>query len=86
MTQINAPIEVQQHASGLVSWNGWLKELNRTRACGHRWRKSYPWLDAGIVNVFGKLYIRRDTIAEFERRAIAGELTKPGHGFIAEAA
>jgi hypothetical protein len=57
-----------------VSFHSWLDELPRTRATGHRWRKEYPWLK--VVNVFGKLYISRDMIAEFERRAMAGELAK----------
>jgi hypothetical protein len=61
-------------AGNLVSFYGWINELNRTRATGHRWRREYPWLK--VVNIFGKLYISRDTIAEFERRALAGELAK----------
>jgi hypothetical protein len=28
------------------------------------------------VNIFGKLYITRDEIAKFERRALAGEFHK----------
>jgi hypothetical protein len=66
----------RQAASGIVPFQAWLDELTKTRATGHRWRKEYPWLNEGIVNVFGKLYIRRETIAEFERRALAGELAK----------
>jgi hypothetical protein len=29
-----------------------------------------------VINIFGKLYITREMIAEFERRALAGELAK----------
>lgn len=63
-------------AGNLVSFHSWIKGLDRTRATGHRWRKEYPWLNEGVVNIFGKNYISRDTIAEFERRALAGELAK----------
>ena len=72
MTQLNA--EEIQPVGKLVSFHGWIGELNRTRATGHRWRKEYPWLK--VVNIFGKLYITRETIAEFERRALAGELAR----------
>ena len=63
-------------ATSIVSWGDWLDAMGRTRSTGHRWRQLYPWLNAGVVNCFGKLYIRRDVIAEFERRALAGELAK----------
>ena len=75
MTQDNAIALVQSAAaSNVVPFHGWLEELGRTRATGHRWRKQYPWLK--VINIFGKLYISRDTIADFERRAITGELAK----------
>jgi hypothetical protein len=74
MAQIH--VAEQNPAGNLVSFHGWLHELNRTRSTGHQWRKRYPWLAAGVVNVFGKLYISRDTIVEFERRALAGELAR----------
>jgi hypothetical protein len=63
-----------QQPGNLVSFDAWLTSLAKTRTTGFRWRKQYPWLKT--VNIFGKLYISRDTIAEFERRAIAGELSK----------
>lgn len=74
MTQESVIIPVPPHASRIVPFYGWLEEMGRTRATGHRWRKNYDWLK--VVNIFGKLYISRETIAEFERRALAGELAK----------
>jgi hypothetical protein len=65
-----------QSAGNLACFHGWLNGLHRTRGTGHRWRKELPWLEAGIVNVYGRLYITKETIAEFERRALAGELAK----------
>lgn len=58
----------------LVSFDAWLESIDRTRATGHRWRKRFPWLET--LNVFGRLYIRRKTIEEFERRAPAGEFQR----------
>jgi len=57
----------------MVSFDVWLNSLNRTRCTGWRWRKN------GLIstqNVFGKLYITRDEIARFEKRAIAGQFHK----------
>jgi hypothetical protein len=61
----------------LVAFDGWIKSLGRTRATGHRWRKTLPWLR--VINIFGKNYISRETIAEFERRARAGEFKRDVH-------
>jgi hypothetical protein len=61
-------------AGDLIAFNQWLEGIDRTRATGHRWRKQFPWLTT--INIFGKLYIRRTTIEEFERRAIAGEFKR----------
>ena len=65
----------QNHPEGdLVAFDPWIQSLNRTRATGHRWRKQFLWLKT--VNIFGRLYIRRKTIEEFQRRALAGEFQK----------
>jgi hypothetical protein len=71
-----APIQVASYAppGNLVSYDAWIRSLSKTRATGFRWRKLYPWLKT--VNIFGKVYIARETIAEFERRALAGEFAK----------
>jgi len=56
--------------SSLVSFDSWLEALDKTRTTGWRWRKDGL---ISAVNVFGKLYVSRDEISRFERRAIAGE-------------
>jgi hypothetical protein len=66
--------QTEPTAGDLVSFDVWIQTLNRTRATGHRWRRQLPWLKT--VNIFGKLYIRRATIEEFERRASAGEFQR----------
>jgi hypothetical protein len=67
-------IKTQLPPGNLVSYDAWIRSLNKTRATGFRWRKEYPWLKT--VNIFGRRYISRETIAEFERRAMAGELAR----------
>jgi hypothetical protein len=77
MSAAEAPIA--GNPSDLVPFDSWIKSLGRTRATGHRWRKKFSWLEAGIVNIFGKNYISRAVIAEFERRAAAGEFSRDVH-------
>ena len=69
-------VTTQKHlgAGNLVAFDSWIKSLNKTRVTGHRWRRQFPWLKT--VNIFGRLYISRDTIADFERRALDGEFEK----------
>jgi hypothetical protein len=69
---------------GLIAYQTWLKSLGRTRVTGNRWRRAFPWLEAGIVNIFGKNYISRTTIEEFERRARAGEFWQPASPVLSE--
>jgi hypothetical protein len=76
---MNAATAPRENPSGLVAYDAWIKGLNRTRATGHRWRKRFPWLEEGIVNILGKNYIPRTVIAEFERRAAAGEFARDVH-------
>jgi hypothetical protein len=66
--------QIEPTAGDLVSFDVWLGSLDRTRATGHRWRRKFPWLTT--LNIFGKLYVRRQTIEEFERRAAAGEFQR----------
>ena len=59
--------------SNLFSFDEWLRGRNLTRITGYRYRKQ------GLIhtiNIFGRLYITREEIANFERRAIAGEFHK----------
>jgi hypothetical protein len=60
-------------ASRLVSLNKFLGELGVTSTTGWRWRRK------GIlptINIYGRLYLSESTIADFHRRAAAGEFAK----------
>jgi hypothetical protein len=74
MTQ--SSVTESKPSGNITPFFDWLKELNKTRSTGHRWRQELPWLNDGIINISGRLYIRRETIAEFERRAAAGEFRR----------
>ena len=63
--------------SGLVSLASWMKGLGVSRTTVHRWRKRFPWLKT--VNIYGKVYVRRESIEEFERLAAAGEFSRDVH-------
>lgn len=59
--------------SRLTSFEYWLTSLGLTRTTGYRYRKQ------GLIqttNIFGRLYVTREEIEKFERRAIAGEFHK----------
>jgi len=62
----------------LINFSKWLAEMGVTATTGWRWRKK------GIlrtINIYGRLYLSDDAIAEFHRRASAGEFAaelKPG--------
>ena len=61
--------------TNLFSFDGFLQGKGLTRTTGYRYRKQGL---LATVNVFGRLYITRDEIEKFERRAIAGEFSRPG--------
>ena len=63
----------QSIASNLVALDRWRQELGKTSATIWRWRKK-GWLE--VINIAGRVYISRQAIAEFERRAAAGEFAK----------
>ena len=58
----------------LVSFDKFLRSYGKTRQTGHRWRRLMPWLDAAIVNVFGRLYLPIEAVQKFEEMAAAGQL------------
>ena len=53
----------------LVSLNSWLSSLGVQPITAWRWRRK-GWLPT--VNISGRVYVSRETIADFERRAAAG--------------
>jgi len=63
---------------GLVSATAYFRGLGVTRETGWRWRR------LGLVeskNLFGRIYLTTESVAEFERRIRAGEfanIRKPG--------
>ena len=70
MTSLTAP---SAPASSIVAFEPWLKEIDKTPATGWRWRRK-GWIKT--LNISGRLYVSRAAIAEFERRAAAGEFAK----------
>jgi hypothetical protein len=67
------PFLPEQAVSNLLAFDRWLKDIDRTPATGWRWRKR-GWIPT--VNIAGRVYVSRQAIAEFERRAAAGEFAK----------
>ena len=68
LTSLPRPI-----VSDLVALTKWLREIDKTAATGWRWRK------LGYItttNILGRLYVSREAIAKFERRAAAGEFSQ----------
>ena len=57
--------------SNLVPYDQWLAEVGISSTTGWRWRKRGA---IKTVTIYGRQYISRDEIQEFERRAVAGEL------------
>jgi hypothetical protein len=59
--------------SNLVAFDSYLRALNKTRVTGFRWREKGL---ISTVNIFGRLYVTREAIAAFEKRALAGEFSQ----------
>ena len=57
----------------LVALNSWLTSLGVQPITAWRWRRK-GWLPT--VNISGRVYVSRETIADFERRAEAGEFAQ----------
>jgi hypothetical protein len=52
---------------------------DRGESCCTLWRRRKLGL-IKCVNIFGKVYVDLQSLAEFDRRAAAGEFAKPPHG------
>ena len=64
-------------ASGVKSLSTYRRELGRSKTTLWRYRRN-GWLKT--INVLGKLYVTRESIAEFEAMMRSGELAKEPHG------
>jgi hypothetical protein len=60
-------------ASPIVLFGLFLESLGVTPPTGWRWRKR-GWIST--INIAGRVYVSRQAIVEFERRAAAGEFAK----------
>ncbi len=65
--------EAQSSVSNLCAYDKWLENMGISAATGWRWRR-----DGLIttVNIYGRIYLARDVVEAFERRAAAGEFAK----------
>ena len=63
--------------SGLLSLSSYTKRTGISAITAWRWRRN-GWLPT--VNISGRAYLRVEDIAEFERRAAAGEFSKHHRG------
>jgi hypothetical protein len=64
-------------ASSLLSLTAYRRAIGLSKTTLWRYRRN-GWLQC--VNVLGKLYVTRESIAEFEARMLSGELAKEPHG------
>jgi hypothetical protein len=60
-------------ASPIVLFGLFLESLGVTPPTGWRWRKRGR---ISTINIAGRVYVSRQAIVEFERRAAAGEFAK----------
>ena len=60
-------------SSNLIALNHWLTSIGVRSITVWRWRKK-GWIT--VQNIAGRCYISRETIADFERRAAAGEFAQ----------
>ena len=67
------PIAPQNTASSLRSFDDFLSDLGKTRTTGFRWRKLGL---IEVVNIFGRLYVTRDAIEQFEEKAKRGDFAR----------
>ena len=69
--QITAPLG--STTGNLTALNTWLSSLGVQPITAWRWRRK-GWLT--VINICGRIYVSRETIADFERRAAAGEFAQ----------
>jgi len=69
------PTETQRHASSanLIAFDKWLEDRGSSRTTGYRLRERGL---IKVVNIYGRLYIAREEIDQFEARAANGEFAR----------
>lgn len=67
----------------LVSLAAWRRKVGVSDTTAWRWKEA-GWIHP--INISGRPYLRADDIAEFSRRAAAGEFSKPVRGAAAKSA
>lgn len=65
------------NAAGLISLRKFHAEIGVSHVTAWRWTKR-GWITP--INICGKPYLSAENVAEFNRRAAAGEFSKPHHG------
>jgi len=63
----------EQATPPIQSLQSFIAGMGKKPITGWRWRKN-GWLTT--INIAGRQYITAEAIAEFKRRAVAGEFTK----------
>jgi hypothetical protein len=62
--------EISSEGSGIIALNTWLEQVGITAITCWRWRKK-GWIQT--LNISGRVYISREEICRFTKRAEAGE-------------
>jgi hypothetical protein len=61
----------------LIALDAYRRSIGRSKASLWRYRRS-GWLP--VVNIFGRLYVKRSDVLAFEAAATQGLLARPPHG------
>lgn len=73
MNTYDAQSKHERPVGDLVPFESWLASLSRSKTSGWRYRKQGL---ISTVEIMGRIFVSRDAILEFERRAAAGEFAK----------
>ena len=68
-----SPVNQTNSASNLVPWDEWLRGMGLDKSTGFRYRQRGL---LSVCNIFGRIYITRAEIANFEARVLAGDFAK----------
>ncbi len=76
MTEAHQATASNADPSILIPFERWLEGRNLTRTTGYRYRKHGL---IRVVNIFGRLYITRAEVQDFDRRAVNGDFALKAH-------